>query len=144
MVAKLAAAWIIILFAGSSVNTLHGIALAAVGLIAVHFLLFFLGVLSAYLLDRYRILKAMLPQILFLGFLVTPVVWKKEQLTRSAWLVDYNPLFHGLEVVRSPLLTGTMPWLSMLVVLLTTFLLFAACGFAHSRNRDMIVFRWIS
>ena len=144
LIVRLAAAVLVIIVATRSIPPVSGVALAGLGILALSLLLFFLGVILAYLLDKYRILKAMLPQVLFLAFLITPVVWQRQQLAKSTWLVDSNPLYHGLEVVRAPLLTGAMPWNSFAVVLFLALALCAACGPAHRLNRELVIFRWIA
>jgi ABC-type polysaccharide/polyol phosphate export permease len=144
LIAKLAAALIVIVVLGRASLAVRGLPSAILGLLALGALLFFLGILAAYSLDRYRILKALLPQVLFFAFLATPVLWPKEQLGGLSWLAEWNPLYHGLEVVRVPLLEGTTPWISMLVVLLVTAALALACTAAHRLNREMIVFRWVA
>lgn len=144
LVARLAAALLVTIVATRSFPPLIGIILAMLGIFALSVLYLFLGVVLAYLLDKYRILKAMLPQVLFLAFLITPVVWQRQQLANSTFVVDANPLYHGLEIVRTPLLTGAMPWTSFAVVLLLALALSAACVPAHRLNRELIVFRWIA
>jgi ABC-type polysaccharide/polyol phosphate export permease len=143
LLAKLAAALLVIMAIGEPKLAIEGLPWAALGFLELAILLFLLGILAAYLLDRYRILKALLPQALFVAFLATPVLWQKGQLGRS-WIANWNPLYHGLEVVRAPLLGGTLPGRSMLVVLLLAVVLAAGCALAHSRNREMIAFRWVA
>ena len=42
------------------------------------------------------------------AFLATPIVWTPELLSERAWLLQFNPFHHLLEVVRAPLL-GEVP-----------------------------------
>lgn len=142
--AKLAAALIVILLAGGGEQAVTGLPFAVLGTLALAVLLFPLGVCAAYLLDRFRILKALLPQFLFLAFLLTPVLWQEEQLGQSRWVADWNPLTHGLEIVRGPLLHGAMPWTSLLVVLLIASLLALAGRFLHRHSRESVAFRWVA
>jgi ABC-type polysaccharide/polyol phosphate export permease len=95
-------------------------------------------------LDRVRLLRATLPQLLFFAFLVTPILWQKEQLKHAIWLGDFNPLNHMIEIVRMPLLDGTMPLTSFVVVLACTAGFVGLAALTHHANREMIVFRWIA
>lgn len=142
--AKLLAACIVVVIAGGNTAPIHGVALAALGLAAIGAFLFFFGILAAHLLDRHRVIKAVMPQLLFLAFLLTPVLWQKEQLTGARWLAEWNPLHHVLEAVRVPLLTGAMPWHSLTIVVTLTLVTAAACRLTHRRNRDLITFRWVA
>ena len=64
-----------------------------------------LGIICA----RFRDVTLIVQSALQVLFFLTPVFWQRELLTgRSAIIVDANPLFHLIDVVRSPLL-GHMP-----------------------------------
>jgi ABC-type polysaccharide/polyol phosphate export permease len=41
-------------------------------------------------------------------FLLTPILWKPDQISEIRWLVMFNPFFYFLELIRAPLL-GTAP-----------------------------------
>jgi lipopolysaccharide transport system permease protein len=43
-----------------------------------------------------------------IGFFVTPVIWKPDQLDQWQSLLPFNPLFNLLEIVRGPLLGDPM------------------------------------
>ncbi|MDF3055636.1 MAG: transporter permease [Gammaproteobacteria bacterium] len=82
------------------------------------------GVLSA----RYRDLPPIINSIIQVVFYLTPIIWMPSLLPgRSAlYLLDLNPAYHLLEVVRAPLL-GDMPsmmswWVLSAMALLGCFL----------------------
>jgi ABC-type polysaccharide/polyol phosphate export permease len=53
---------------------------------------------------KYRDLGVAVATLMQLAFFVTPVLWPVETLApHLAWLVDYNPLYHLLEIVRAPM-----------------------------------------
>lgn len=59
------------------------------------------GVIGA----RYRDIHPAVNSIMIMAFLLTPVFWNKVTLgPKSHWIVDFNPLFHLLEIGRNPLL----------------------------------------
>jgi lipopolysaccharide transport system permease protein len=113
-------------------------------LLLVYFCLFFAGIHISYLLDRFRLLRAMLPQILFIAFLITPILWRSDILTAHRWIVEANPLFHLIEIVREPILAGYAPVNSLLVIACATCLLCATAPISFRLNRELIIFRWIA
>lgn len=62
--------------------------------------------LFAYLHTRFRDTVPFASSLLQVAFYVTPVMWPPETLRKHdlSWVVDCNPLYHLLEVVRRPLL----------------------------------------
>lgn len=118
--------------------------LLLMGALMVQAFLFFSGILLSFFLDRIRILRAMLPQIFFLLFLISPILWKKELLTSHQWLVTYNPVFHLIEIVRDPFLAGSVPLKSTLVVAGLTLCMMLISPFFYHLNRRLIWFRWVA
>ena len=39
-----------------------------------------------------------------IAFFFTPVMWSPDILKQRAWVAEYNPLYHLIEVVRAPVL----------------------------------------
>ena len=76
-----------------------------------------LGLVSA----RFRDVPQIVASVVQIAFFLTPIIWKPELLPERALLLDLNPFFHFVEVVRAPLL-GQMPgltsWLATLGVTL--------------------------
>jgi ABC-2 type transport system permease protein/lipopolysaccharide transport system permease protein len=60
----------------------------------------------AYVNARFRDAIHLASAVLQVLFYVTPVIWPPEALRDRGlpWVVDYNPFYHLLEVVRQPLL----------------------------------------
>ena len=76
------------------------------GLVNLTWIALILGVLCA----RYRDLPQMVGSVLQVVFYLTPIMWMPNLLTQRAglYLLDLNPAYHLLEIVRSPLL-GQLP-----------------------------------
>lgn len=115
-----------------------------VGLLLVAIVSFTWALPIAYIFDRFRMLRGFLPQIIFAVYLLTPILWNPARLGGHRWVVDFNPVFHVIEVARSPIIYGVWPLTSIAVVLglglcgmLLSFLL-------YSGNRNLIVYRWIA
>jgi ABC-type polysaccharide/polyol phosphate export permease len=71
------------------------------------------------------------------AFFLTPILWNPNTTPERIMLVEYNPFYHFVEVVRAPLL-GTQPTLlNWLVVIGVSAAgsLFAFLFFARYRRR---------
>ena len=76
----------------------------------------FLGILGA----RYRDLTEIVSAVMRIAFLATPIIWmpspEGEGGIMGAFLT-YNPFYHFIETIRTPLLGGVLPLESWIVVL---------------------------
>ncbi len=71
-----------------------------------------LGILGA----RYRDLAPALVSVMYVAFLVTPVIWDRFGIgLQMVWIVDYNPFYHMIEIMRRPML-GAMPTTTNFIV----------------------------
>ena len=76
-----------------------------------------LGVISA----RFRDVPPIVASIVRILFFVTPIIWMPELMPGRAFVLDFNPFFHMVEVVRAPLLgkvPGLVSWLAVLGITL--------------------------
>jgi lipopolysaccharide transport system permease protein len=46
---------------------------------------------------------------------ITPIFWDRGMLKNHHWIADINPLYHMIEIVRSPLLGNAVPMYSWLI-----------------------------
>ena len=72
---------------------------------------------------RYQDLSLLSQNILQIIFFVTPIMWPVKQLSGSKlfWLVDINPIYHFVEILRGPMLGEIPPWGSYIFTI-------GACG----------------
>ena len=101
-----------------------------------------LGMLCA----RYRDIQQVVATLIQISMFVTPIFWSPAQLAEHSRVqflfVDYNMLYHYVEIVRSPLL-GQLPSAnSWLMVVLATILGWALAIFLFSRFRRRIAY-WL-
>lgn len=70
-----------------------------------------MATLLAYIATRFRDLPHALSLIFQALWFVSPVYFEKEIFEKGglAFLVQYNPIYHLLEIVRAPLLRGALP-----------------------------------
>lgn len=72
-------------------------------LIYVLNILWIMTVLSLICL-RSRDVRQLVPNMLFIIFLTTPIMWQVERLRDQQWVALVNPLYHMIELVRAPVL----------------------------------------
>jgi len=89
---------------------------------------FWIGILLGMLSSRYRDIPPVINSLMTMAFFATPVFWHPQALGPDHWLVDWNPLFAALDVIRSPLL-GINPSPHSWPVLLVSTILGAALTF---------------
>jgi lipopolysaccharide transport system permease protein len=97
-----------------------------------------IGMVSA----RFRDVPQIISSIVQIVFFVTPIMWKPELLQNRSFVVEFNPFFHLIEVVRAPLL-GTIPSRNnYIAVLLISVVNIAVSGAFFTRFRSRISY-WI-
>jgi ABC-2 type transport system permease protein len=81
-----------------------------------------LGIVST----RYRDLPQVVASVVQLLFFITPISWPLDTLMQNthgaAWVIQFNPFFHYVQIVRQPLIGQHLDWWSWLVVLAMTAL----------------------
>lgn len=109
-------------------------------MIAVNSLWF--GVLVGLLCARFRDIPQIVASLVQIAFFLTPVMWKADMLGKHIWVAQINPLYHFIEIVRAPLMTGGASLLSWGVVLLITVLGYAVMMMFFTRFRARIAY-WV-
>ena len=74
-----------------------------------------LGIVSA----RFRDVPPVVSSIVRICFFVTPIIWMPELVPARALVLEANPFFHLVEVVRAPLLgqaPGLESWIAVLLI----------------------------
>ena len=101
-----------------------------------------LGIVSA----RFRDVPPILDSVVRILFFVTPIIWMPELMPGRALMLavvlDFNPLFHFVELVRAPLLghaPGLVSWLAVSGITLGGWLL----AFALLRRYRRRIAYWV-
>jgi lipopolysaccharide transport system permease protein len=100
-----------------------------------------LGVLCT----RYRDVPPIVASILQIAFFVSPILWSPTILAHRASgivLVNWNPFFALMDIVRAPLLGTEMTWHIWGVALVYSALLVASAGFIFMRARARLAY-WV-
>ena len=94
---------------------------------------FLFATIGARFRDLQHLMNTMVRVLLF----VTPIFWTPESMGALWNYLIFNPFAHYLILVREPVLNGTIPMLSLIVVLSLTVVgwLAAITTFIYSRNR---------
>lgn len=116
---------------------IHWIALITIpGFLLLTINLTWIALALAILCARYRDLIPIVSSVLQIVFYVTPIMWMPNTLSAraGAYLIDYNPLYHVLSIVREPLLgqlPTTMNWMVSLGLALAgwglTLIIYGRC-----------------
>ena len=76
-----------------------------------------IGLLFGLVSARFRDIPPIMDSIVRIVFFITPIIWMPELLPERAMLLNFNPFFHFLELVRSPLLGKAPELVSWFAVL---------------------------
>ena len=99
-------------------------------------------VVLAIVCARYRDLSQIVASILQVSFYLTPIIWLPSMVPSRAGvnLLELNPFFHFLELLRGPLL-GTIPSItSWIIVILITLVSWAIAIFIFFRFKNRIAY----
>jgi ABC-2 type transport system permease protein/lipopolysaccharide transport system permease protein len=99
---------------------------------------FTIGIVSA----RFRDIPQLITSFVQILFFMTPIFWKPESLRGHAYVTEFNPFFHLLEIVRAPLLGNTPTAADYIAVLLLTLINIAIASAFFSRYRARIAY-WV-
>jgi len=91
---------------------------------------------------RFRDVGPTVSALMGMLFLVTPIIWYPSQMQNIQFLVEFNPFYHLIEAVRSPLIPGEVNVRSLGISGLMAIALFIFSLFALRRYRYRLVF-WI-
>jgi lipopolysaccharide transport system permease protein len=83
---------------------------------------------------RYEDIFQLVPIVLQLMFLLSPILYRKEALGSMAWIADFNPLYRVLSGLRHSLITGELRPRHDLMILL--FNLIGLCYSVHLLGRQ--------
>ena len=108
--------------------------------IAAFGLVLFFGIVAA----RFRDVQLIVSMLLQLVFLITPIMWQTKSLkgAATAYVADFNPFYHLVEIIRQPLLNQaptSTSWAIAGIVAATSLM----CGMTfYARYRHRVPF-WI-
>tara|TARA_B100001057_G_scaffold212469_1_gene212808 strand:+ start:95 stop:886 length:792 start_codon:yes stop_codon:yes gene_type:complete len=101
-----------------------------------------IGIILAILSIRYRDLVNIVGFSLQLIFFLTPIIWHASIIEKNINLIEWNIIFHWIELLRQPLLGLEVPDNSFHIVLLFTIFTFVLSCFVIGKYRSKIIF-WL-
>ena len=90
---------------------------------------------------RYADLDELLHSTLRLVFFITPILWIPHQHVRGAYvdaILYLNPFYYFIEVVREPLLYGTIPWFEIAVLVIALPIGWLIASYLYARTRASV------
>lgn len=107
-----------------------GLILIPAALILISFNGINVGLILGILSTRFRDIAQLVASIIQVIFFVTPIMWSPEILygrgVNMTWIIEYNPAYYFIEIVRGPVLGSEIslnPWLVVLGISIVTWLL---------------------
>ena len=97
-----------------------------------------LGIVST----RFRDVPPIVTSIVRICFFVTPIIWMPELVPARAAVLEFNPFYHLVEVVRAPLL-GKVPALSSWIAVLCMTIGGWVLAFAFFRRYRWRIAYWV-
>ena len=74
-----------------------------------------IGIVFGLLCARFRDFTQVIGTLVQVAFFLTPVMWRPEMIGRNRWAADWNPVHHLLEIVRGPIIAGSVSAVSWAV-----------------------------
>ena len=133
---------LVLLFFGKSLSLLSVLLIPA--LILVMLCLSAIVLVFGIVCARYRDLTQIVASIMQVSFYLTPIIWLPSMVPSRAGvnLLELNPFFHFLELLRNPLL-GTVPSInSWLIVTLITIVCWVIAIFIFFRFKNRLAY-WL-
>lgn len=100
------------------------------------------GYLLGALCTRFRDLPQIITSLVQVIFYVTPVIWKPALLKGHEELMNFNPFFHFLEIMRAPLINETPQSISADLSIAITVILSVAALLFFARFKKRIAY-WL-
>lgn len=116
--------------------------LLPVGLLLICANAVWVGMLVGLISARFRDVPQIVASLVQVAFFVTPVMWRPQQLGRHAWIVNFNPFYHFMELVRAPLLGTPIKPLSWLFAVSAALIGFAVMIAVVARFRSRVAY-WV-
>lgn len=118
--------------------------LALIGVLAYFLNGIWISLCLGMLCARFRDVQNLLQNIIQISMFVTPVFWPPSQLDQRGLghlvLVDWNPLHHYVDILRSPLLGNVPDMLTYKVVLGFTIFGWIFTYWVFQKNRTKIIY----
>lgn len=94
----------VVLAVGLGMSPSWSMLMALPGLAVLCLNLGWLGIVLAIANTRFRDVSRVVALVLQLALLITPIIWQADRAAHWGPVVAWNPLYHGIRLVRAPIL----------------------------------------
>jgi lipopolysaccharide transport system permease protein len=101
---------------------------------------YWLPLLICLLGARFRDFYQLVPIVLHLIFLLSPILYEKKSLGELQWIGNVNPLYIVLDQFRSALVSGRISWAVSLLIFVVNAAGFFVAVYLLDRNRKTLPF----
>ncbi len=130
----------VLLLIGKGLSWINLIAIPSLILIQLNLTL--LSIVVTIFCTRYQDVTQVVNVATQIIFFFTPILWQVESIKSKAYLAEWNPIYHWIELIRAPLL-GTLPTLSdYLWSGVSVVILFILATYFLGRYRSRVAF-WL-
>lgn len=77
--------------------------------------LWWISVVLSIIGARFRDVPPIVISILQILFFLTPIIWRAEDIPNRMIFIEMNPIYHLIEIVRAPIISGQAPVISLWV-----------------------------
>ena len=98
--------FIIIIFIILYFGIIPNIFLFIFGLFLFTINLLWIGALLAILSARFRDMPQIIANLVQISFFLTPIIWQIDMAGRHFYFINFNPIYHFIEIVRAPLINA--------------------------------------
>lgn len=100
------------------------------------------GVVLGVVCSRYRDVLPIVGNLVQIAFFFTPIMWSTDLLKDRAWVAEFNPIYHLIDIVRAPILGGVIAFESWIWSLAILVVGFVAAQYLMRRCRNRIPY-WL-
>jgi len=115
---------------------------ALLGIVCLATNALWVGLILGIVCARFRDIPQIVANLTQITFFLTPILWQPEVLGSRMWVATLNPLFHFVEIIRMPILSGSIPWQSWSICLGVSAVLTVAAIVLLARFKRRIAY-WI-
>lgn len=122
------------------------ILLAIFGFFLISFLLINISIVISIVSSRFRDFPPLLTSLMQISFFITPVLWTSDTIILRfpdyKWILDLNPFYHIIEIIRSPLMGNSSSITSWLAVLICSICSLLLSNYLMRKYRYSVIY-WI-
>ena len=100
----------------------------------------FLSLVVAIFCLRFHDTKYAVGNLIQVLFFATPIVWMPGLLRGKTWLLEFNPFYHWINIIRDPIISLNVPYFSVMISIGTILLLSTLSFYLLGRVKKRIPF----